>query len=33
VQLVAAPHREADLLRVAAWLEAEGIAAAPVAAA
>ncbi len=31
VQLVAAPWREADALRVAAWLEREGVAAAPVA--
>jgi AtzE family amidohydrolase len=30
VQLVAAPYREADLLRVAAWLEARGLVAAPV---
>ncbi len=32
VQLVAAPHREADLFRVAATLERDGIVAAPVAA-
>lgn len=30
LQLVAAPHREAQLFRVAAWLEQEGITAAPV---